>query len=177
MLQNPDLAPSTSINRWIVTILTYHFELIHVPGSSHAPDGLSRRYPQPGDASQEDDDFEDWIDKLHGFLHQILPIRTASARSRSPVQLLALATGDSRDFSEGEEPAAANTDAIEHESRELQTESNEVELPMSDVARKAEERLHEVASWLRTLVRPTGLTDAAYTAFIKYCTQFFVDGD
>ena len=48
---------------------------------------------------------------------------------------------------------------------------------MSDVARKAKERLYKVASWLHTLVRPTGLTDAAYTAFIKYCTQFFVDGD
>ena len=182
MLQNPVLAPSASINRWIVTILTYHFELVHVPGSSHAPDGLSRRYPQPGDAEQEDDDFEDWIDKLHGFLHQILPVRTAAARARPPVQLLALATGDSRDFSEGEEPAATNVDAIGNESRESQTESHDtpdagVKLPMSDIALKVEERLHEVAKWLRTLARPPGLTDAAYTAFIKYCTQFFVDGD
>ena len=114
---------------------------------------------------------------MHGFLHQILPIRAAAARLHSPVQLLALATEDSRDFSEGEEPAAANTDTIEHELQESQTESNEVKLPMSDVARKAKERLYKVASWLHTLVRPTGLTDAAYTAFIKYCTQFFVDGD
>ena len=27
MLNNPDIAPSASINRWIVSILTFHFEL------------------------------------------------------------------------------------------------------------------------------------------------------
>ncbi len=27
MLNNPNIAPSTSINRWIVSILTFHFEL------------------------------------------------------------------------------------------------------------------------------------------------------
>ena len=32
MLNNPDIAPSTSINRWIISILTFHFELRHIPG-------------------------------------------------------------------------------------------------------------------------------------------------
>lgn len=41
MLTNPDLEPSTSINRWIIAILTFHFTLVHVPGTSHSPDGLS----------------------------------------------------------------------------------------------------------------------------------------
>ncbi|ETW80785.1 hypothetical protein HETIRDRAFT_452291 [Heterobasidion irregulare TC 32-1] len=48
MLTNPDLEPSTSINRWIVSILTFHFTLVHVPNN-----------------------FDDWIDNLYGFLHQI----------------------------------------------------------------------------------------------------------
>ena len=30
MLANPDIHPSASINRWIVSILTFHFELVHV---------------------------------------------------------------------------------------------------------------------------------------------------
>ena len=72
MLQNPNIAPSTSINRWIVLILTFHFTLVHVAGSHHGPDGLSRRLRQPDDdPSDENDDFEDWIDNLHGFIHQI----------------------------------------------------------------------------------------------------------
>ena len=67
MLANPDIHPSTSINRWIVSIFTFHFELVHVKGTHHGPDGLSRRLVQPdndiNDINKEDDDeFEDWID-------------------------------------------------------------------------------------------------------------------
>jgi len=49
MLTNPDLHPGASINRWILAILTFHFELVPVPGTNHGPDGLSRRVAQPGD--------------------------------------------------------------------------------------------------------------------------------
>ena len=41
MLSNPDITPSTSVNRWIISILLFHFTLIHVPGTRHGPDGLS----------------------------------------------------------------------------------------------------------------------------------------
>jgi hypothetical protein len=33
MLSNPDISPSTSINWWIVTILTFHFDLVHITGT------------------------------------------------------------------------------------------------------------------------------------------------
>ena len=42
MLANPDIAPSASINRWILGILMFHFTLVHVPGTHHGPDGLSQ---------------------------------------------------------------------------------------------------------------------------------------
>ena len=42
MLANPDLAPSASMNHWIVSILLFHFTLVHVPGTRHGPDGLSQ---------------------------------------------------------------------------------------------------------------------------------------
>jgi hypothetical protein len=73
MLSNPDISPSASINWWIVTILTFHFNLVHVPGMHHGPDGLSRWPQQVGDDEDRDyeEDFTDWIDQLHGFLHQI----------------------------------------------------------------------------------------------------------
>jgi len=73
MLANPDIAPSASINRWIISILVFHFTLVHVPGSFHGPDGLSRRKTQPGDQPEPEDDFDDWIDRLHGFMHIINP--------------------------------------------------------------------------------------------------------
>jgi hypothetical protein len=34
MLANPDIAPSASINRWILSILMFHFDLDHVPGAT-----------------------------------------------------------------------------------------------------------------------------------------------
>ncbi|PBK77618.1 hypothetical protein ARMSODRAFT_873535, partial [Armillaria solidipes] len=41
MLKNPDIAPSAAVNRWIIGILSFHFVLVHIPGSKHGPDGLS----------------------------------------------------------------------------------------------------------------------------------------
>ncbi len=33
MLKNPDITPSAVVNRWIIGILSFHFILVHVPGS------------------------------------------------------------------------------------------------------------------------------------------------
>ncbi|KNZ78614.1 hypothetical protein J132_11055 [Termitomyces sp. J132] len=75
MLQNPDIQPSASMNRWIMAILMFHFELVHVKGTFHGPDGLSRRLPQPDVDDSDNSVYEDWIDCLHGFIHQVqLPL-------------------------------------------------------------------------------------------------------
>ncbi|KNZ76466.1 hypothetical protein J132_10441 [Termitomyces sp. J132] len=78
MLQNPNIQPSASMNRWIMAILMFHFELVHVKGTFHGPDGLSQHPPQPDDTPVDDSDnsvYEDWIDRLHGFIHQVqLPL-------------------------------------------------------------------------------------------------------
>src|ERR1700742_783028 len=49
MLEHPSLGPNATVDRWIDSILMYHFTLRHVPGKTFGPDGLSRRDPQPGD--------------------------------------------------------------------------------------------------------------------------------
>ena len=44
MLNEPDLQPNASINRWIQGILLFDFELMHVPADKHkGPDALSRK--------------------------------------------------------------------------------------------------------------------------------------
>ncbi len=75
MLNNPNIAPSASINRWIISILTFHFELRHIPGTQHGPDGLSQHPPQPSDLSDEEnlEDFDDWVDNLYRFIHLLNP--------------------------------------------------------------------------------------------------------
>jgi len=76
MLKNPDIDPSVSINRWIIAILTFYFDLVHVPAAFHSPNGLSRCRLQPnGKPEPEDKDFDDWIDCLHRFIHFINPIK------------------------------------------------------------------------------------------------------
>jgi hypothetical protein len=53
MLENPDMMPTATINRWIDEILLYHFTLRHKAGATFGPDGLSRRAPQEDDPSFE----------------------------------------------------------------------------------------------------------------------------
>jgi hypothetical protein len=100
MLSNPDIAPSASINRWIVSILTFHFTLVHVAGTHHGPDRLSRHPLQDEDSVIDDkEDFGDWIDQLHGFMHQINPISTPLFLSQQSLPTFAL----SSDLSKGED--------------------------------------------------------------------------
>ena len=63
MLNNPDLQPNATLNRWIAGILLFDFTLRHVPATQHhAPDGLSRRERAEDDTDQntDQDDNEDW---------------------------------------------------------------------------------------------------------------------
>ena len=67
MINNPNIQPSATINRWIAGILLFNFKLKHISGKDHAPaDGLSQR-PQAPEDPVEDDNYEDWIDKSYAF--------------------------------------------------------------------------------------------------------------
>jgi hypothetical protein len=73
MLNNPDIQPNATINRWIAGILLFDFKLVHVPGATHGPNGLSRRPAQPDNPPEPEDDYEDWIDRAYQFMHIINP--------------------------------------------------------------------------------------------------------
>jgi hypothetical protein len=66
MLNNPDIQPNATMNRWIAAIMLFNFKLEHTPGATHAPDGLSRRPATPEDPV-DDEDIDDWIDRACGF--------------------------------------------------------------------------------------------------------------
>lgn len=165
MLRNPDIAPSASINRWIISILMFHFTLVHVPGSHHGPDGLSRRKPQPGDESEPEDDFEDWIDDINGFMHLVNP-HPSNCRTITSTPIIATYVLDT-----------VHQDSPEPEPSHLE---NEVTItpysvvPRSETALKADARLSKVQNWLETLERPDSMTDTEYKAFMRFCTEFFV---
>jgi hypothetical protein len=144
MLSNPDISPSASINRWIVAILTFHFDLIHIPGMHHGPDGLSRWPWRVGDDEDQDDeeDFTDWIDQLHGFLHQInvvdIHLPTTSNFLPLPfphISTLIQATGLSE-----EETSTTNADIDDYTLA-----------PRSAQAKVDDSRLLKVFQWLQDL--------------------------
>ena len=49
MLENPDMMPNATINRWIDNIKLFHFTLRHKNRATFGPDRLSRHFPQPED--------------------------------------------------------------------------------------------------------------------------------
>ena len=63
MIENPDMMPTATINRWIDEILLYHFTLRHKAGATFGPDGLSRRSAQADDPPFEpcSDDEEETV--------------------------------------------------------------------------------------------------------------------
>jgi hypothetical protein len=72
MINNPDLQPNATINRWITGILLFNFHLVHIPGTRHTgADRLSRR-PAAENDPPEDDDFNDWLDRAYSFSVSLL---------------------------------------------------------------------------------------------------------
>ena len=152
MLRNLDISPSASMNRWILAILMFHFDLVHVPGTNHTPDGLSRQKPQPGDEEEIEDDFEDWIDEVNGFIHYLNPHLTSiqSLISTPPIASYIYTDMDN----------STNT-SVSGQQEEDQAIPYSI-IPRSDVAMDSDHRLEKVKTWLETLERPIGLSDAEY---------------
>ena len=163
MLNNPDIAPSASVNRWIVSILTFHFDLRHVPGKQHGPDGLSRRPPQPGDVSDEDhpEDFDNWVDNLYGFMHMLNPTTPTSELAKLICTFAV------------EQATQRPTDITDSDRSEPPIEYYKV--PRSAAAILADKRLAMVHDWLITLERPDPISDHEFSLVIHYTSGFFVD--
>jgi len=162
MLNNPDVVPSASINRWIVSILTFHFELCHVPSKIHRPDGLSRWPPQPGDLCDEEDDkdnFDDWVDNLYSFLHFINPPVPAAQLER----LLYTLTGQeaailSEEFTESDAACDITYTA-----------------PQTEAADLTDKHLRQVHNWLIFLAHLDTTGDHEYSLIIRYAAGFFAN--
>lgn len=67
MINNPDIQPNATINRWIAGVLLFNFKLRHVSAKDHTPaDGLSRR-PEAVEDPGETEDAEEMIDHAYAF--------------------------------------------------------------------------------------------------------------
>ncbi len=59
MLENPDLMPNATINRWIDNVKMFHFIIVHKAGATFGPDGLSRRPAYAGDDEYSNPDLDE----------------------------------------------------------------------------------------------------------------------
>ena len=172
MLANPDIAPSASIDWWILSILMFHFTLVHIPGMHHGPDGLSRWWPQPGYEEEQEDDFDDWVDQVNGFMHfvNMLPSQCLAIMAAPPMTCF-IVTGNHNiqiDNDEGRD----NTD--NDNTRPVTPYSI---VPRLDAAVAADKRMEKVRWWLETLEWPAAMTDMEYKSFMQYSTEFFISGN
>lgn len=147
MINNPDIQPNATINRWIAAILLFDFKLVHVPGTKHTgADGLSRRPAANGDEAEKDD-FEDWIDRANAF--SLGQWEEESSHLNGMIFGQTLALGESLE-SEGE-----------------------IEVPRSENAQFRDKRLDKVLEYLESMVRPSELTDLQFKQFLKLVSRFF----
>lgn len=71
MLNDPDLQPNATINRWIQGILLFDFELVHVPAERHrGPDALSRKELADGEEVPDEDD--SWLDDIALYVQELV---------------------------------------------------------------------------------------------------------
>ena len=164
MLSNPDIAPLASVNCWIVSILLFHFTLVHVPGTWHGPDGLSRRPPQPGDDDDDSEynpEFDDWVDRVYGFMHFLNPTRLQIVSSDKNATFAAEAIDEPNITND-----SVSTDPFTYER-----------VPRSEKSLKADDRLHRIHEWFVSLRRPDDISDKVYAAFLRYCAHFFMKDD
>ena len=163
MLNNPDIAPSASINRWIVSILTFHFKLRHVPGKHHGPDGLSRRPPRPEDLPDEDnpEDFKDWVDNLYGFIHLI----NAPSPAPSSTNLI-------HAFASEQVSGPSDTTNFKRPNPPFEY----YKVPRSAAAIAADKQLMLAHDWLVTLKWSDDITDHEFALVTRYASGFFTQG-
>lgn len=170
MLNNPDIAPSASINRWIVSILLFQFELVHVPGERHGPDGLSRRHHQDGDRQEEpedDEEFDDWVDNLYGFMHIL----------NEPAWELYDAARDGSVFALCEVPMFALRELKEAAAvRDIAKDpvASYDAFPRSSKAQRADRRLVWTRDFLDSpFARPADMSESEFARNVRYAANFF----
>jgi hypothetical protein len=192
MLQNPDIAPNATINRWITLIMLFHFTLVHVPSSKHGPDGLSSRLPQDNDDVQNDkgDDFEDWVDQMHGFMHIIndcrpvyTPIRQISQFIQTTSQSFILDDDKipeeidlydpTNELQDDEASKNSEESSNQHSASDSLTYSD---IPRSRQAILKEQKLKCVIKWHEDFKTPPGYSHQEYDRFVRYSLNFFKDG-
>ncbi|KXN89133.1 hypothetical protein AN958_06153 [Leucoagaricus sp. SymC.cos] len=157
MLNKPDLHPNAVMNQWILVILMFDFELVHIPGAKHkGPDSLSRwRIAEAmGEESGEGvEEAEDWVDEVLG-----CGVWVAGSLAGSEVLVMVAggARGD-RDITSEEKGEGDKLDGFDG-FLEVWNEDNRV--------KEREKELREIRTFLEMMKLLEGLTDKNKQTFL-----------
>ena len=147
MLNDPDLQPNATINRWIQGILLFDFELVHVPADRHrGPDALSRK--EPGEKEELNEEDDTWLDDIALYA----PARQHHADLR---------------WNQAEWNLYIN-----HRDSDHDLPIFSFSVPVT----KAEQVLADIYHFLHTLECPPALSTQKRRRFLKRATQFFIRG-
>ncbi|KAG6870808.1 hypothetical protein C0992_012394, partial [Termitomyces sp. T32_za158] len=146
----------------------------------------------PGDPptdTTDDDVFEDWIDRLHGFMH-LIQLPTRLLRADRPLNTLLHPIVPYRPIPFQNQPTFFTEPLTDTFTQNLPTDLKRIEeptqlrdsstdltydaVPRSAKAQAMDSRLELVKIWLDDLKRPPNLTDDQYSNFIRQATQYFL---
>ncbi|KAG6871252.1 hypothetical protein C0992_011406, partial [Termitomyces sp. T32_za158] len=142
----------------------------------------------PGDTTN-DDVFEDWIDRLHGFMH-LLQLPTRLLRADRPLNTLLHPIKPYRPTPFQPQLTFFTKSLTDTYTQNLPTDLKRIEEPKqlrdssTDLAYNAvlrsakaqamDRRLELIKLWLDNLKQPDNLTDGQYSNFIRQATQYFL---
>lgn len=144
----------------------FQFTLVHVPGIHHGPDGLSCQRAQEGDEPEPEDDFDDWINQVYGFMHLINapPTLPAIQPLLTPTPPIACYIIDST-REDPEEPEETQ-DPVEHTPNSTPTSYDDVPRSVGSVA--IDDKLETVKYWLRHLALPPDQPEPPSTEYKSF---------
>ena len=175
MINNPDIQPSATINRWIAGILLFDFKLRHVSAKDHAPaDGLSRRRRSPDD-EDEDQNTEAWIDDACAFSMEILNEKGELAgRERMTYDETFSINKNSEETSVQKHQSMLDLYALRLNQSNSVLSASTLKIPRSEKAEERDRHLKIIEKFLRDPLRPAAVPKIDQKKFIKSVSEFFV---
>ncbi|GJE97287.1 polyprotein [Phanerochaete sordida] len=158
MLNDPDLQPNATVNRWIQGILLFDFDLVHVPADKHrGPDALSRKELGEGEEIVSEDD--SWLDDIPLYIPEKIDSwmeklsQYARLVSTSPTQTIRVFQSS---LYEPDDPVSQPVLAVS--------------------SSKQEEDLVNIYHFLQTTKTPQFETTQEKQRFVKRALKFYVSG-
>ena len=186
MINNPDLQPNTTINRWIASILLFQFELRHISPDRHTGPGRLSLWPPSDDDPPDMDDFEDWLDNSYSFCvtllnDWLLPSSItpcyAHLGCRFPCLLPSVPSASSGFLLLPNPPpifVQSYCFVLHSSTSEPVIKPDSPTIPQSTKAIAREAQICLIRGFLEARARPADLSDTEFHLFINSATKFFL---